>query len=67
MSRVRHLSYTLEETIPAYGKTKVSLGVRSQKSIDRGDSCNTIRFSMENHWGTHIDAPAHFFKNAKNT
>lgn len=31
------------------------------KSISSGDSANVFGFKMENHWGTHIDAPNHFF------
>lgn len=39
--------------------------IEEQKSIRKGDSCNTFIFRMRNHCGTHIDAPAHFFKDAK--
>lgn len=65
MTEVRYLSYILEDNIPVYRNKGVSLLIKSEKSMVKGDSCNTYRFSMENHWGTHVDAPAHFFKAAK--
>ena len=35
------------------------------RSMERGDLYNLTEFSMCAHNGTHIDAPAHFFKNGK--
>lgn len=32
----------------------------SEKSIDRGDSCNTASLEFSNHLGSHVDAPLHF-------
>jgi len=63
--KIKYLSHMLEKKVPVYGNKKASLEISPDKSLDRGDSCNTFRFSMETHWGTHIDAPAHFFKGAK--
>ncbi len=34
--------------------------IRQEKSISKGDSCNTLQISMSNHTGTHIDLPVHF-------
>ncbi len=63
--KIRLLSHLIEEKIPAYGNHLAHVEIKQKKSIKRGDSCNTFRFSLENHWGTHIDAPAHFFSNGK--
>lgn len=65
-SEIKYLSYKLGAKIPGYGDKEVSLEVFQEKALDKGDSCNTFRFSMKNHCGTHVDAPAHFFKNARN-
>jgi len=65
MRYMRYLSYVLEDVVPTYGNTKSRLGIKAKKDIKRGDSCNTYEIMLENHWGTHIDAPAHFFNNGK--
>jgi kynurenine formamidase len=57
-----YLSYLLENEIPVYGGCS-SLNIKDIKSLQRGDSANVFSFIMENHWGTHIDCPAHFFEN----
>ncbi len=36
------------------------------KSVEQGDSCNTYWFGLANHYGTHVDAPAHFFEGGLN-
>ena len=53
------LSYPLGEDTPTYGGGQ---GFRTEpdKRLDRGDSCNTSRWSLSNHIGTHIDSPRHF-------
>ena len=56
------LSHILENEMPVYGG-KALLNIRNVKSIGRGDSANVFSFTMENHWGTHVDCPAHFFNN----
>jgi kynurenine formamidase len=61
VSRVEYLSYAYEEKNPAYGQGLIPLEFKQCKSITCGDSCNTYDFTMNNHLGTHIDAPAHFF------
>ena len=35
------------------------------KSLQSGDSSNVFRMTIENHWGTHVDAPNHFFDDGK--
>lgn len=57
-----YLSYSLANEIPVYGG-RGSLNIRNIKSLYSGDSANVFSFTMENHWGTHIDAPNHFFEN----
>ncbi|MBF0456650.1 MAG: cyclase family protein [Nitrospirae bacterium] len=61
--RYEYLSYALaEKDNPVYGGTK-SLDIKMRKSIAAGDTANVSSFTMENHWGTHVDAPNHFFDN----
>lgn len=64
-TKIKYLSHNIGKTLPVYGNNKVSIGLSNVKSLNKGDTCSTFKFSMENHWGTHIDAPAHFFKNAR--
>jgi len=65
MRYMRYLSYMMKEAVPAYGDTKGRLRIRAKKSISKGDSCNTYSVTLQNHWGTHIDAPAHFFEDGR--
>lgn len=46
--------------MPVYGGN-AGLNLTHVKNIDQGDSCNTWRFCLESHWGTHVDCPSHFF------
>lgn len=50
--------------MPVYGGS-VEPELTSINVIDKGDSCNTWRFCLENHWGTHVDGPNHFFTNGQ--
>jgi kynurenine formamidase len=50
--------------VPVYGGSGL-LNIRRVKSLTGGDFANVFCFNMENHWGTHIDAPYHFFENGK--
>ena len=34
-------------------------------AIDKGDVCNVSKISMGVHSGTHMDAPLHFFQDAR--
>ena len=57
-----YLSYELTDVVPIYGG-KAKLNINAVKSISKGDSANVVSFLLENHWGTHVDAPNHFFEN----
>jgi kynurenine formamidase len=59
--RYEYLSHKLTDETPVFG-AKTYIGINVVKSIENGDSANTYKFSMENHWGTHVDAPNHFFE-----
>ncbi len=59
----RFLSHTIAATNPSYGSCKKNIELKRLRSSSAGDSCSTFWFSMENHLGTHIDCPAHFFDN----
>lgn len=64
MSRYVYLSYTISETTPLYGGAK-ALSIARDKAIQNGDSSNTLKLSMPNHSGTHIDFPYHFGEHGK--
>lgn len=58
------MSHIYMQKQPAYGGT-VEIKIDRIKSINAGDPSNVSQFTMQNHWGTHIDAPNHFFENGK--
>ncbi len=60
--RYKYLSYPVLEGMPVYGG-KANIGIKAIRAISQNDSVNVYRFSMESHWGTHVDAPRHFFEN----
>jgi kynurenine formamidase len=60
MAKWVFLSHTLGAGTPAYGGGE-GFVVKEEKSISRGDSCNTSVWSFPSHLGTHIDFPYHFF------
>jgi arylformamidase len=59
-----YLSHFLNSTVPAYGGGETFQSAE-QRSIMRGDTCNTSSWIMPNHIGTHIDFPRHFVENGK--
>ena len=59
-----YLSHPITKSMPVYGGSN-GLELTSLKAIDKGDSCNTWRMCFENHWGTHVDGPNHFFSNGR--
>ena len=63
--KTRFLSYPLEKTIPTYGSISETVEISALKSIEQGDSCRTFYIGFENHWGTHVDCPAHFDEQGK--
>lgn len=60
-NEVTFLSHIISEQTPLYGGEKF-ISLKQAKSIQRGDSCNTMLWSFLNHTGTHADAPLHFIK-----
>jgi arylformamidase len=58
------LSYTLTEDSPVHiGLNK--LKIKPINQIIGGDNYNTSLLTVENHCGTHIDAPAHFIQGGR--
>lgn len=58
------LSHTLSLQTPAYGNGE-GLTIETARSIDRGDSSNSVVLKFSNHLGTHVDAPRHFVADGK--
>jgi kynurenine formamidase len=58
---VHFLSYPIEKIMPVYGTANANIEIVPVKSICNGDSCNAFKVSIENHIGTHVDCPSHFF------
>ena len=63
--RTLWLSHSLSEQTPLYGGGD-GIEIRPEKSISKGDSCNTTRLSFPGHAGTHVDTPRHFRADGKN-
>ncbi|HJP19819.1 MAG: hypothetical protein CMD96_06725 [Gammaproteobacteria bacterium] len=53
------LSYPIKEQIPTYRNGDKPL-IQHEKQIKAGDKCNTVKLSLPNHVGTHVECPAHF-------
>lgn len=58
------LSHPLGPETAAYGGGE-GLEVTRLTAIERGDTADTLRLSLPNHLGTHVDVPAHFFQGAR--
>jgi len=58
------LSYVLEETSPVHIGLKEPEMVRSNQIVD-GKGYNTYLINVENHSGTHVDAPGHFLEDGR--
>jgi kynurenine formamidase len=56
-----YLSYFLDDQTPLYGGSK-GIQIKPERSIIAGDTANTKNISFNNHSGTHIDFPNHFFQ-----
>lgn len=65
MKKTIYLSHVYTKSFPTYGVPDTSIEIEALKSLSCGDSCHTYSFKMENHWGTHIDSPNHFFEDGK--
>ena len=59
-----YLSYFLDENTPLYGGEK-GIKMVSDRAINKGHTANTKRVTLNNHSGTHIDFPNHFFDDGK--
>lgn len=57
-----YLSHFIHPHAPAYGGNQAFFD-EPDKQLENRDSCNTRRWRMSNHVGTHIDAPRHFSRN----
>lgn len=57
---IRWLCHPLDANTQSYGDGE-RLQVESTSSIEAGDTANTVRLTLPNHIGTHIDLPLHFF------
>lgn len=62
--KFRLLSYYLDRYTPLYGDTP-AVKITYERQIKNGDSCNTAVITFQNHSGTHIDAPRHFFDSGR--
>jgi len=62
---IKYLSYILSDDTPVYGAKEKGVLSKEIKSLSKGDSAAVFSVSFENHWGTHVDCPAHFFMGAK--
>jgi kynurenine formamidase len=51
--------------MPVYGSHNERLEITGIKTIEKGDSCQVFKIVLQNHWGTHVDCPAHFFLDGK--
>lgn len=60
--KCKFLSHQLAEEMPVYGSS-AAIDIKPVKAIVRGDSSNVYSMTLQNHWGTHVDCPAHFFQN----
>lgn len=58
------LSHVLTVDTPAYGGGD-GLGIKHEKSLCAGDSCNAVRLDLHNHLGSHVDAPLHFISGGR--
>lgn len=55
----KFLSYALSSQLSAYGDGE-RISIEGCKDMHKGDTCNTARITLPNHYGTHIDFPRHF-------
>jgi kynurenine formamidase len=60
-----YLSYFLSQDTPAYGGAEGTIIFEQERSIERGDTSNNLKFIFPAHIGTHIDFPRHFSNEGK--
>jgi len=63
-SQYVYLSYFMDKNTPLYGGGK-GISIAPDRSISNGDTANTKQLAFQNHSGTHIDFPNHFFEVGK--
>lgn len=59
------LSYFLSESTPTYGGAEGTIILEQERSIEKGDTSNNLKFIFPAHVGTHIDFPRHFSVDGK--
>ncbi len=64
-SKIKFLSYFLNENTPAYGGEKGIIKIEPLRQISMGHTSNNSKFTFPSHIGTHIDFPYHFDNNGK--
>lgn len=62
--QLRYLSFIIKEKNPGYGKKWSVVKFKKIRSIKQNDPCNEYRLTFNNHLGTHVDCPAHFFQDS---
>jgi arylformamidase len=62
--KLLRLSYKLKEDSPVHIGLK-NLEITPLNQISDGDDYNTYQIKLENHCGTHVDAPAHFLEGGR--
>lgn len=62
---IKFLSHKIYPLMPAYGLAAEKIDIKQVRSMGTKSSCQIFRFSMNNHCGTHVDCPAHFFAGGK--
>ena len=60
-SRYVCLSHTLKNTMPCYNGNR-NINITNAQSLKNGDTVNSITMTLENHVGTHMDFPKHFYE-----
>ena len=65
MNDAIYLSYFIDNYTPIYGGSNDSKFIKSNSSINDGNTSNTLLLNIPNHIGTHIDFPYHFSNNGK--
>ena len=58
------LSYKIDSNTPVYGGGE-GFTSKPVRSIKKGDTCNTSKWNLPSHIGTHIDFPYHFYENGQ--
>lgn len=63
-NKILYLSHFLSENTPGYGGKK-DVTIEKNSCLCSGDSSNSLKITLKNHVGTHIDLPRHFDKEGK--